>query len=119
MLKETDSGYVASERPCGTILRKSLDTKAGTMAQYSPYDTTCSICEVDLSGNDDNITTPRFITDRAHPLYRFTDTVMHRACFIKWEHREAFVQSFNENADRRQSQLGMDSTGTIVGRTSG
>ena len=86
------------------------------MAVYSPYDTMCAICENDLSRKDDNVTTSRFIADRTHPLYRFSDTVMHRACFMSWEHREAFVQSFNENADRRQSQFGMDLGGTIVRR---
>src|SRR6266436_2534944 len=67
--------------------------KAGIMAVYSPYDTMCAICEDDLSGKDDNVTTSRFITDRTHPLYRFSDTVMHRACFMSWEHREAFVRA--------------------------
>ena len=86
------------------------------MAPYSPYDTMCAICEVDLTGDPDQVTTSRFITDRTHPLFRFADTCMHRACFLAWEHREAFVQSFNDNSDRRQSQFGMDPGGMIVKR---
>lgn len=58
--------------------------------------TACSICgEVVKQGND-LVSTTHFITDGTHPLWRYSDSVMHRACFVAWEHRQEFVNLYNQ-----------------------
>jgi hypothetical protein len=56
----------------------------------------CSLCEAILSGEDDIVMFPHFIPDRAHPLWCFSDSAMHRACFKGWSQAEAFRLLFNK-----------------------
>lgn len=39
---------------------------------------------------------PHFIGDEAHPLWRFSDSAMHRSCFKGWSHVEEFRSAYNE-----------------------
>ena len=55
--------------------------------------TTCSICDELLTG-DDLVMFPHFIQDDCHPLWRFSDSGMHRRCFTKWEHAPAFRAAY-------------------------
>lgn len=55
----------------------------------------CSICGQVLRDGDDLVSTTHFIHDSAHPLWRFSDTGMHWACFIGWEHAAAFREAFD------------------------
>jgi hypothetical protein len=58
--------------------------------------TECSICGVVLYDGDDLVATTHFIADRNDPLWRFSDSAMHSACFIDWAHRQDFVRKFND-----------------------
>lgn len=58
--------------------------------------TECSICGVVLEEGDDLVATTHFIADQADPLWRFSDSAMHRSCFLEWEQRQNFVQKYND-----------------------
>jgi hypothetical protein len=56
----------------------------------------CAICGqlIDVAaGEHDGF--PHFIQDPDHPLWRFSDNVMHRGCFLAWEHRDSFRQAYD------------------------
>jgi hypothetical protein len=57
--------------------------------------TRCALCGAVLDKDDAHVATSHFIADAAHPLYRYSDAIMHRACFLRWEHRAAFVDLYN------------------------
>ena len=57
--------------------------------------TECSICSNVITENDDIVATSHFIADQNDPLWRYSDSAMHRSCFIKWEQRADFVAKFN------------------------
>ena len=44
---------------------------------------------------DDITATSHFIADEQDPLWRFSDSAMHRSCFLAWDHRAEFVAKFN------------------------
>ncbi len=58
--------------------------------------TRCALCGKVLDVDDSHVGTTHFITDSGHPLYCYSDAIMHRACFLRWEHRAAFVEAYNE-----------------------
>ena len=58
--------------------------------------TTCSVCGAILSEGDDIVLFPHFIWDEAHPLWRFSDSGMHRSCFTSWDHAEQFRAMFSK-----------------------
>lgn len=55
----------------------------------------CSICGKTLNESDDIVATTHFIHDQDHPLWRYSDSGMHRSCFLSWEHRLQFVTLYN------------------------
>jgi len=57
--------------------------------------TECSLCGSVLEKNAEIVATSHFIHDENDPLWRFSDSGMHRECFLNWEHREVFVRRFN------------------------
>lgn len=59
--------------------------------------TACSICDAVISSSDDVVMTSHFIRDQADPLWRFSDSAMHRHCFLSWLHRAEFVARFNRD----------------------
>src|SRR4051794_30455085 len=65
------------------------------MALFAPGITTCSLCGEVLAEADEMVGTTHFIGDHDHPLFAYSDTLMHRACFLKWENRAAFVAAYN------------------------
>ena len=66
------------------------------MALFDPEWTRCPLCN-QLSGDDaDCIATSHFIGDDAHPLWRYSDAVIHRRCFSGWKDRHAFVEKYIE-----------------------
>ena len=73
----------------------------------------CSICGKDIATDSDSyVTAPHFIGDHNHPLHRFSDSAMHRSCFVAWEHRPAFQETFNAKQNRHNRQMLDD--GSIV-----
>lgn len=58
----------------------------------------CALCHEAIPPHADAVVTPDFLADEADPFFRFSDANMHRACFILWERRKAFVAHFNRVA---------------------
>lgn len=58
--------------------------------------TECSLCGNVIMDDDDIVANSHFIADRNDPLWRFSDSTMHRSCFLAWDQREAFVTKFNQ-----------------------
>jgi hypothetical protein len=52
----------------------------------------CSICGEPIRVGDDTVATTHFIGDHSDPLWRYSDSVMHRPCFDRWELRDEFVR---------------------------
>jgi hypothetical protein len=42
--------------------------------------------------------TPDFLADESDRFWRFADAPMHRACFLVWDQRKAFVARYNRAA---------------------
>ena len=80
--------------------------------------TQCSLCDAVLLSGQDLVSSQHFIASQNHPLWRYSDSAMHYACFQTWAHREAFVAEYNctigrivsGNGTRRQ----MQANGVIV-----
>ena len=79
------------------------------MALFDPGFTPCALCGVVLTDDDDHVGTSHFIGDHNHPLYRYSDTLMHRECFLRWDHRAEFVDAYNA-VMRRHHWMGPDGT---------
>jgi hypothetical protein len=62
--------------------------------------------------------TPDFLADETDPFWLFADVPMHRACFLVWDRRKAFVARYNRAARLLMSRDGsyprMTSEGEIV-----
>jgi hypothetical protein len=51
--------------------------------------TQCSICGAVLKADDDVVLHPH-VLGSDHPLWRFSDSCMHRACYEQWEYHDYF-----------------------------
>jgi hypothetical protein len=49
----------------------------------------CSICGLVLNSDQDVIGHPHVLPPD-HPLWRFSDSAMHRICYERWEHHDYF-----------------------------
>ena len=83
----------------------------------------CALCREAVRPDDDVIITPDFLADDTDPLWRFTDAVVHRPCFLLWDQRKTFVARFNRVARQLVADNGsyphMTSEGDIVQRRGG
>jgi hypothetical protein len=61
-----------------------------------PGKTECSLCGTVIMAGDEIVATSHFIADRNDLLWRFSDSAMHRSCFLTWDQREVFVAKFNQ-----------------------
>lgn len=57
--------------------------------------TACSLCGRLISETDNTVMFPHFLWDDTHPLFRFSDTAMHRRCFVGWEDAKQFRMIYN------------------------
>ena len=80
----------------------------------------CALCGEAIRRGDDAMSTPDFLADEGDPFWRFADADMHRACFLVWDRRKAFVARFNRLAEQWSAPDGsrprMTSEGDIVRR---
>jgi len=60
----------------------------------------CALCLQAIKPDDDALVTPDFIADDSDPMWRFADAPMHRACFLVWDRRKAFIARYNRLARR-------------------
>ena len=49
------------------------------------------------------LATTHFFGDEADPLSRYSDTGMHVACFLTWEHRAEFAARYEARLGRKLS----------------
>ena len=59
--------------------------------------TKCSMCGGVIESDDETVSTTHFIDDQNDALWRFSDSAMHKQCFLNWEHRKDFIKKFNES----------------------
>ena len=82
----------------------------------------CALCGDVIRPGEDAFVTPDFLADESDPLWRFSDAPLHRACFLVWDRRKAFVAHYNRTGKRLiapdGSSLRMTSEGEIVHRPS-
>src|ERR687895_1657063 len=83
----------------------------------------CALCGDAIKPYEDALVTPDFLANEADPFWRFADAPMHRACFLVWDRRKAFVARFNRAARTWVQPDGsyprMTSEGEIVFRSDG
>ena len=83
----------------------------------------CALCGDAIRPGEDALYTPDFLADETDPFWRFADAAMHRACFLVWDRRKAFVARFNRAAriwvQPDGSHPRMTSEGEIVFRRGG
>ena len=65
----------------------------------------CALCGDAIRPDEDAFVTPDFLADDTDPFWRFADAAMHRACFLVWDRRKAFVARYNRVA---QTWVGPD-----------
>jgi hypothetical protein len=79
----------------------------------------CALCGETIRPGEDALVTPDFIADESDPLWRFADAPIHRACFLVWDRRKAFIARYNRMARRYLTSEGshprMTSEGDVVG----
>ena len=63
----------------------------------------CSLCRETLQGGELILASTHFIADEADPLSRYSDTGMHVACFLNWEHRADFAAQYEAKLGRKLS----------------
>jgi hypothetical protein len=62
--------------------------------------TDCSICDTVIRDEDEIVATTHFISDSTHSLWRFSDSAMHKSCFLDWRHKEDFIKKYNETVGK-------------------
>jgi hypothetical protein len=61
--------------------------------------TECSLCSGIIRAGDNIVSTSHFIAQQDDPLWRFSDSAMHRSCFLAWDQRAKFVEKFNRTVE--------------------
>ena len=61
--------------------------------------TECSLCSSIIGADEDIVSTSHFIGQQDDPLWRFSDSAMHRSCFLAWDQRAKFVEKFNRTVE--------------------
>lgn len=83
----------------------------------------CALCRQVVRPDDDVVITPDFLADHTDPLWRYTDAVVHRPCFLVWDQRKIFIARYNRVARRMVAEDGsypqMTGEGAIVQRRGG
>jgi hypothetical protein len=79
------------------------------MAIFAPGESRCPLCGEILYEDDDRVATTAFLFPD-QPLSRYSDAVMHRGCFLRWEHRVAFVKAYNDTTVIMDHRMRADGT---------
>jgi hypothetical protein len=59
-------------------------------------DMPCSLCGDVIKEGEVYVASAHFISDDSDPLWRYSDSAMHRRCFDAWEHRGEFARRHRE-----------------------
>jgi len=79
------------------------------MALFLPGESRCPLCGQVLYLEDLRVATTHFLL-RGQPLHEYSDAVMHRACFLRWEHRAAFIEAYNAHSPAMGDRMRADGT---------
>ena len=83
----------------------------------------CVLCGEVIRLGEEALLTPDFLANDRDEFWRFADAPMHRACFLVWDRRKAFVARYNRMARHWVGPDGshprMTSEGEIVQQWSG
>lgn len=75
---------------------------------------TCALCDEVLEDEHELVMTSPFIEDTSSDLWRYSDAAFHKNCFMAWESRKRFIDSFNEYYEKHYRGMRvMDDEGTI------
>jgi hypothetical protein len=82
----------------------------------------CSICGHEINQHlldeEEFVATTHFVDDEKNPLWTFSDSVMHRECFLAWPLRLQFIEAYNEAMrdliDRHGTHTHMQENGDVV-----
>lgn len=58
--------------------------------------------------------TARFITDKSHEFYRFSDAAMHWNCYVHWPHQSRFASLYFESEVSRRQAMRRQSWKTLL-----
>lgn len=93
------------------------------MTTISAGSAVCALCHEALRPDEEAVVTPDFLADDSDPFFPYSDAAMHRACFVVWDRRKAFIAHFNRIAQRFAAETGgrvqMTSEGDLVERHDG
>lgn len=64
----------------------------------------CSVCGKVIDERDQIVATSQFITDANDPLWKFSNTAMHKRCFLGWDRRSEFIDRYNQIASGSTSR---------------
>jgi len=77
----------------------------------------CALCRQPIDGPEDRVASSHFIESPFDELSDLSDTAAHRACFMAWPHRLAFVARYNADLDRLGARPAVPSYMDPTGRT--
>lgn len=79
------------------------------MAMYMYGVTKCLLCEKIIFKEDTLVAFTHFLTDRSDPLWKFSDSILHKDCFEKWEHKEEFRAKHKASTGHDYGEIWKDS----------
>ena len=78
----------------------------------------CSLCNDLLLEDQDIVSFQHFIQDQDHPLWRYSDSGMHRKCFLSWESKKEFRVAYNKMRNQLSSNSNishyMEQNGDVI-----
>lgn len=76
----------------------------------------CALCKQPVDEGEDRVATPHLIESPFDVLWDLSDAVAHRACFVAWPHRLAFMARYNAHAGRMGARPAVPSDTDPSGR---
>lgn len=78
--------------------------------------TSCKLCDATIVETDDVVSLPHFITDPSSPFWEFSDSCVHRACFLHWPKAVEFRRLYDACAKEFQPRYPrtMQEDGTVT-----
>jgi hypothetical protein len=75
---------------------------------------TCALCNEVLEDEHELVMTSPFIEDASSDLWRYSDAAFHKNCFMGWDKRKRFINTFNGYYEKHYRGMRvMDDEGTI------
>ena len=75
--------------------------------------TECPLCFHVINRKDNIVATTAFLKDEADPFWHYSDTAMHKKCFMSWDKRQEFIAKYNE-AMEEAGLAKLDANGNVL-----